>query len=150
MKRFVNKNCQVEELTYQQGFIALTSVIFISAVLLILTATLSASAYSLRFNVQDYENKKISSALAEACTKTALIKLAQNSDYSGDELITVEPGRLCKICGIAMGQPKSILTRAVQNGAYTNLLVVGSMSTENFAVSSWQEQAGYIGSCSVP
>jgi Tfp pilus assembly protein PilX len=82
----------------QRGFVALISVIIISAVLLFLMVTAAAIAFRGRFNTLDYENKKISVGLAEACVQTAMLKLAQSESYNpADELVTVETGKICKI-----------------------------------------------------
>lgn len=141
----------------QQGFIALTSVILISAVLLVLIVVISTSSFFARFNILDYENKKISSSLAEGCIKTALVNLAQDSvNYPGTipnpagALVTIETGKTCRICSVTTSNPYTIKTRAVYNNAYTNLTLVGNLGAANFSVTSWDETNSYPAGCNLP
>ena len=141
-----------------KGFIALISVILISAVLIALVVMVSAAGFYSRFNVLDYENKKVSVSLAEACAETALVNLAKNpTNYPSSIppagiLTTVDlaAGKTCRICLVSLSSPYSIITRAVYNNAYTNLTVTGTLGASNFNVSSWDEQASYAGSCLLP
>src|SRR4051812_21214163 len=120
--------------TGERGFVALISVIIVSAILLVLLFTLGAASFLSRFSVLDSENKRISLALAEACANTAMIRISQNSQYgispalpAGGDCVGVGGG-VCppsvsptsKTCRICRTSP-TILTRAVYNGAYTNL-----------------------------
>jgi hypothetical protein len=66
----------------QHGFIALMSVIIISAVLLGAAATASTAGFFARFNELNAEYKKTASGLAESCINTALLNLAQNYTYT--------------------------------------------------------------------
>ena len=141
--------------THESGFIALMSVIIMSAILLALLFTLGASSFLNRFDVLDVENKRISLGLAEACANRAMIKLAQNPGYAppaGGECVEVGGGKcpsgplICKIC-----QSSPIIARAVHNNAYTNLEVDGSISGPNFAVSRWREvEVNTMVDCTLP
>jgi len=140
----------------QQGYIALMSVILISATLLVLTFALGTAGFYSRFNVLDFENKKVSIFLAESCATTAMVHVAQDSSaYPGSipasgEQVSVGTGKTCRICSVAGSNPYTIVTRSVYNNAYTNLTVTGTLGASNFIVNSWDEQASYAGSCSVP
>jgi hypothetical protein len=139
----------------QKGFIALISVIIIFAILLMLTALIATSTFFTRFNVLDYENKKVSANLAEACAQIAMVNLAKDpGGYPGSlpvagQQITIATGKTCRICAITSG-PFIITTRAVYNKAYTNLKVVGTLNSSNFNVTSWDEFTPYSDSCAVP
>ena|SRR3989338_10087446 len=65
----------------QKGFIALMSAIIISVVLLLMITNLSLTGFYGRFNVLDSELKERSSALAEACVDTALLRIANDPTY---------------------------------------------------------------------
>ena len=140
----------------QDGFIALISVIIIFAILLVLVALIAVSGFFARFNVLNYENKKVSSFLAEACAENALVNLAKDpANYPGSipatgMLVTVEAGKSCRICSVSASSPYAIVTRAVYNKAYTNLVVNASAGTGNYTINSWDEQATYVGSCALP
>ena len=138
----------------QDGFIALTSVIIISAILLILVAVVSTAGFFTRFNVLDYENKTISSALAEACVETALVNLAADpTNYPASipvpagKQITVDSTKTCRICSVSA---TTIKTRAAYNKAYTNLTVVGNLDASNFNVTSWDENLTGPAGCNLP
>jgi hypothetical protein len=143
----------------QQGFLALTATIIIFAILIILLGIVSKSAFYNRFDVLDYENKKVSISLAEACAESALVNLAKNSNYQtadtvhGDA-VTVDalstPVKKCQICPISGTGPFAITTRALYNKAYTNLAVNATAGSANFSINSWDEQPTYSGNCTVP
>ncbi|MBI5004049.1 hypothetical protein HZC00_03070 [Candidatus Kaiserbacteria bacterium] len=146
----------------QRGFVALMSVIVISAILLMLIFTLGIASFFDRFDTFDTESKRASLDLAETCANMAILKIAQDADYvpaSGGECIsasdicgTPRAERVCKICSVVLrGSEYSITTRAVINGAYSNVQVKGSLTTENFLVTSWSEVSVYSGpTCIVP
>lgn len=108
---------------HQRGYIALISAIVISILLLAITTTLSFSGFYSRFNVLDFESKKISSQLARACINSAILKIISNPNYTGAEdiVLDVTSNKKCKIVSAASsGNQKIIQTQAVYNSAYTN------------------------------
>ncbi len=72
-----------------RGFIALTSALIISVVLIGLVATVSASTFFARFDALGGEYKRIASGLAESCANVALLRLAQDYTYAGGEVVSV-------------------------------------------------------------
>ncbi|MBI4993589.1 hypothetical protein HZC33_01340 [Candidatus Wolfebacteria bacterium] len=126
---------------FQKGYIALTSAVIISALIMIIALTLSSGSFSGRFDILGVEFKKISRALAEACAETALLKLAQNSSYSGDENIQIGD-KQCSILAIeSAGGQKIIKTKANFQNFITNLKIAVSIS--NLAVVYWEEVANF-------
>jgi hypothetical protein len=125
------------------GFIALMSAIIISAILLLITINLSKNSFSGRLNILDSEYKERSVALAEACVDTALLKLANNSAYTGNQTITVSGGDTCIIKNInPTTDPIVIDTKAffppvASQKATTNLHV--RVNKVDLAVLSWEE-----------
>ena len=146
----------------QEGFIALISIVLIFSALIILVSVVSISGFYARFNVLDYENKKVSMALAEACGETTLVNLAKDPSYqptspNGDSVPV--GSNSCKICSPITGSPPSgpftIITRAVyptsgSSKAYTNLTINGTLTATNFTINSWDEFSNYTGSCTLP
>src|SRR4051812_5142422 len=130
----------------ESGFIAVTSAIIISVLLLAITLGISLSGFFARFNVLDSESKERSVALAEACVNTAILDIASGTipvSFPTPE-ITVDniyPNDKCTIYSINVGLPSpgktTIKTRANPNQAYTNLRVV--IDSSNFGVISWDE-----------
>lgn len=145
-----------------RGFIALMSVMIMSAIVLVMIFTLGVSVFFSRFSVLDGENKRVSLALAEACANTAMLKVAQNSSYApvvGGECVSVSDtcgisgaAKTCRICSVTLTDGSyTILTRAVYKGAYTTLEVQGAVGPTNFLVTKWTELPTYSGAiCSIP
>ena len=124
----------------QRGFIALISSIVMSAILLLITTTLSLSSFFARFTILESEYKERSSTLAEACVDSALLKIALDNNYSPTNE-TVSVGKdSCLIKEVTTNsQQKIITTQAKYQESYTNLKV--TIQTNNLQVLSWIEVA---------
>lgn len=128
------------KLKNNNGFMALMSAIIISAVLLLIVTSLSFTGFYTRSNILDSELKEKSSALAEACVDTALLKLANDPLYappSGGEYIKVDEvsNEACTIKSIS---GSIIKTKANYNNKYfTNLEV--RFNGGDLSVISWEE-----------
>jgi len=143
-----------------RGFIALISVIIISAILLTLVFTLGLSSFFNRFDALDAENKRVSLGLAEACVNVAMLKVAQDGSYApavGGDCITLggtchapDPQKTCAICSVTGGNPATVVTRAVYNGAFSTVQVTFDTTPDNFAVSRWEELSAGTLVCAVP
>ncbi len=146
------KNLQLTayNLQLESGFIALMSAIVISVMLLAITLALGFSGFFARFNVLDSESKERSSALAEACGDSAILKISQDGAYApspvfdfttqtGGESVSVDTDS-CTIASVdSSGSQKIIKTQANFNKAYTNLRIV--IDTTDFTIVSWDECA---------
>ena len=128
------------------------SVLVISAILLVLIFTLGVAAFFDRFDTLDTESKRVSLALAEACGNIAMVKIAQNAGYTGNETITVDTGKFCKICTVSLARSTiSIVTRALYGSAYTNLQIQGALSPSDISITRWSEMGTYTGpTCLIP
>ena len=103
------------------GFIAITSVIILSVILLLLASTLSLSTYLNSAGALDAENKEISYFLAYSCLDRALLNLAQNPLYAGNETVMIDANQ-CAIGPIALlGANRVIPASATYNNTITNL-----------------------------
>jgi hypothetical protein len=145
--------------TASGGFVALISVIIISAILLVLVFTLEAASLFARFDSLDSENKRISLELAEACVQSAMLKEAQNPTYAGGDCISLggvcggaDPQQVCKICSVTYASGiATAYTRAAYRGAYTNLRVSFDTTPGSYAIQGWAELPSYgLGACPVP
>ena len=125
----------------QRGYISLISSIIISILLLAVTFAISFNNSSSRFNILNAEFKEQSSALAEACVDTALLKLAQNQSYGGNENISVGNDQ-CSILPIeTLTGQKIIKTKAIFQNAATNLKI--TVQASDLSVISWEEIAKF-------
>lgn len=121
----------------EAGYIALTSAIIISVFLMVIALTISSSSFSNRFSILDSEIKEKSSALAEGCVQVALLRLAQNSAYAGNEDVSID-GKTCSILPIETGIGQKIIkTRAAVQGFNTNFKVV--VNSSDLSIISWDE-----------
>ena len=119
-----------------EGFIALISAIIISAILLLVATTGSLSGFYSRFNILDAELKERSVALAEACADHALLRLANDITYTGNETVVVG-AQSCTIGTVSGSSQKTFKTQGIFKNFYTNLQITVDVTT--LAVISWQE-----------
>ncbi len=125
----------------QQGYIALTSVIIISLLLITIITALSSVNYFSRYNILENEFKERSGGLAEACVDYSLAKLAANSSYVGGENANIGSDS-CRVVSVTPGgNSYSILTQGIfpstgANRSYTNLSVTVD---SNLNITNWQE-----------
>ncbi len=120
-----------------KGYIAIISALVISFVLMVVTFGVSISGYFVRFNILDSYSKEVSNSLAETCVDTALLRLAENSLYSGNETVALGTDQ-CSILPLeTSGTQKIIKARAVVNDAYTNLKV--TVLSSDLSIVSWEE-----------
>ncbi|MBI5401623.1 hypothetical protein HZB05_02220 [Candidatus Wolfebacteria bacterium] len=121
----------------RNGYLALTSAIIISILILTISLSLEFSGFFARFNILDSEYKEKSLALADACADKALLKIIQNASYSGSETITIG-NNLCNILPIeTLSNQKTIKTSAVYQNAASNIKVIINMT--DFSIISWEE-----------
>lgn len=121
----------------QSGYIALVSTIIISVLLMAVSFATSSSGFFGRFNILNAEFKERSLALAEACVDTALLKLAQNQSYAGNENISMGNDQ-CSVLPIeTLSGQKIIKTKAIFQSSVTNLKI--TVQASDLSVISWEE-----------
>jgi len=132
---FQVSSCELRE----DGFVALISVIIITALLLIISFTLSFAGYYARFNTLNMEFKKQSVALAEACVDTARLDIA--SGITPPNTVSIGADHCTIVSVVTVGSQTIIETQAAYNNVCyknicTNLKVI--VDSNNLIV-SWQE-----------
>ena len=124
----------------ESGFVALVTATVLSFVLILVAVTLNQSGFFTRRALLDSEYKERSAALAEACADNALLRLAANPSYAGNELISID-GDNCQIRPIQQDVPAAgqitVEARAFFQEATTNLRIV--VNTLDLSVVSWNE-----------
>ena len=129
------------------GYIALTSVIICSLLLLAVTAVIGMSSYFGRFAIVKEEFKQQSNALAEACVDYALAQLKINpTAYSGNETAIPVGSNTCQVGSITPGgnewpkiiQAQGAYPQQTDERSFTTLLVTVD---SNFNIISWEEVA---------
>ncbi len=122
---------------FQQGFMAITTVMILSVILLLVASSLSFSGFFTRYNILDSELKKVSLSVAEGCVDQALLELAENSLplYPKDIYIGGIP---CTIKSITpSGTSKIISVEADYKKYITNLSV--TVDSTMLTILNWVE-----------
>jgi hypothetical protein len=123
-----------------EGFIALTSVLIMSLLLIVITVALSSANYFSRYNILENEFKQHSSDLAEACVNYAEGQIAANSSYPGGQIAVGSDN--CTVVSVLPNESGyTIIARGIYpknqpKESYTNLTV---QINSSFAVTSWTE-----------
>jgi len=124
------------------GFIALTSAIILSAILILIVVTSGFTGFSGRINILDSELKERSEALAEACWDTAFLKFTNDASYDPVNEVVNVGSDSCIIKSITGGGSKTFKVQGkYQNNYFTNLEIILDTSTNS--VTSWKEVASF-------
>lgn len=120
-----------------RGYIAITSAIIITMLVMMIVFAINLIGYFSRYNVLTSELKDISLSLAEGCAEKALLKYAEDSAYAGNENITVG-ARQCNILPVeTSGSDRILKTKAVVESTTSNIKVV--FNGNDMAIVSWEE-----------
>jgi len=123
------------------GLIAIVTAIILSFLIILVATVLGSSALFSRSNDVDFLSKQSSYFLARSCLDQALLELAGNSDYSGNEVIAIDSYQ-CTINPVeTSGSNKIIKATATVNSAVTNLKLTVVSTT--FATVSLEEVSSF-------
>ena len=84
---------------YTQGFIALTSVLILSAIFLSMSISVASRAISESDTAIAFRERDAAQYLARACLEYARMELERTLDYQGNEGILIQ-GQACQILNI--------------------------------------------------
>lgn len=119
------------------GFVALISTILICASILIVLTTLSVSEFYGRYDILESELKEKSVGLAEACGDMAILKIINESTYTGNETMNIS-GDSCTIGTISTsGNIKSFTVSSLYKNYNTYFKIKVDKTT--FEILSWEE-----------
>lgn len=124
----------------QGGFIALISTTILVAILLIIITTANISSFFARFNIQGSEFKRISLGLSESCTNIALLRIAQNYNYNGDEIININSDQ-CYIYPIIYSDSDIDLTSGFEKSKIATIKTKAQYPLNNGSWSTNEVQA---------
>lgn len=114
---------------YQHGYIAVVSSLILTALVLAIILTSASNVFFGLTNVLISKSKKTTKYLAESCLETALLSLANDKSYTGNETITIASSS-CKIVSIVnQGATKIIKSSASSSYSSTNLILTVSSTT---------------------
>lgn len=127
----------------QPGIIALTTVLIIGAVVLVASLGIAFRSVSETKITVTHENSYRAFSLATACMEKALLSLADNASYGGNETINID-GDSCIINTLeTLGTSRIIKTHATYLGYIRRIQVTVSQTTPPLQVSSWQEVSSF-------
>lgn len=119
------------------GYIALVSALIITAVIVLIVAAVGQLAFFGRAAISDVHFKEKSRALAGACANTALLKLADNANYVGNETIAVASDT-CRIFAITSSSTGRIIdAQGVFQRSYTNFRI--TVTSGAVDIVRWEE-----------
>ena len=122
-----------------KGYIAITSAVIISVLIMGVVFAVSFSGFFNRFNILDSSLKETANSLAEACVETALVKLAENINYGGNENIAIGSEQCAILALETNGNQKIIKTKAIVQNAVANFKV--TINAASLSIISWEELA---------
>lgn len=120
----------------KNGFIALFSVIIISAILVLTAVTLSFSGFYGRFNILDTESKERSNALADACIDSARLAISTDS-YTLGTTVVVPVGS--QSCTYTIDNNDQIVASGSFNDTYAYYYVQVDTTDGNLAFTDFKE-----------
>lgn len=113
----------------QFGYIAISTAIILSIVIILVAISLGSANLFTRFNYLDFDNKQASYLTARSCLNYALLKLTDNAGYAGNETINVA-SYTCTIQPIEVSGSNTIIKAHSQvSGATTNLKLTVTTAT---------------------
>jgi hypothetical protein len=131
----------------QHGFIALISILILSAVLLATTLSLAQFGIANRFFILNLEQKAVSKKVAEACVQIARIKVYNDPTYTVSTPVSVAiAGGTCNIYTVTVSGSNSSIKATSQNGdTISNLCVIVNNTTGDFT--TWKELPTITDTC---
>ena len=122
----------------QKGYALLVSVVVIATVLVMLATVSARRVQDSSFTALDLNHQLQAKALAQGCAQEALLKRSIDSQYAGNETITIQ-GETCTILPIS-GQFIDVEAN-VQDRYYR--LHIGLTADEPPEISSWERVVSF-------
>lgn len=122
------------------GFIAIISVIILSAVILLVSIGVSLRSISAGDSASGGEFSSRALALAEACAEHASLRLANNLSYAGNENIIVEGSDSCTVLPTeGTGNINRVIKAEAMVRGYKRRIRVDIAQVRPYALVSWRE-----------
>lgn len=126
-----------------RGYIALISVLIISAVLILIAVSIvQLGIGGTKMAIQENQSLE-SDYVAQACAEEALIKLVESATYSGNEIITIN-GNTCQILPLeGSGSNKVIKISTMTHNQTKRLKIETNQLRPTIGIASWQEVSSF-------
>lgn len=129
----------------QEGFIALTSILIVGAIVLTISIGLSLRSIGETNMSLGEQLSNRASGLAHACAEDALLKLKNDLNYSGNETVIIDRSDSCDILAIegSGNTDRTIKTQAMFSGFTRKVKVVISQVNPTTQITSWEEVSDF-------
>jgi len=127
-----------------KGFIALTSVLVLSAILLSITISVASRSISTAEISTGNSAKHKARILARSCAEHALVELQRTLNYSGNESLTID-GESCDILSISgTGNTNRVIQAKSEVFGYIQKLeIMVSEVSPDVTITSWDEVTSF-------
>lgn len=128
----------------EKGFIAITSILIVSAIVLAIGIGVSLRAIGETDMSLGEELSIRALNLADACAEDAMLKLKNNLSYSGDESIVIDGSNSCDILLVeGSGNNNRIIKTESLVGGYKRKVKVEITTVSPLNVASWGEVSDF-------
>jgi len=123
-----------------KGFIALTSVLVLSAIFLSVSISIASRAISVLSSEVAYMERDASLYSAEACAEHALMEVQRTLNYAGDESILIGDGS-CEVLSVEDTDEGTVIRTESTVGEHTyELQLILEERSQDAAVTQWNRQ----------
>lgn len=123
--------------TNKKGYIAITSSLIITMLIMAIVFAVSIAGYFGRHNIMTSEFKDLSLSFAEGCMEKALLRYAEDPTFVGNEMIIINL-YTCETLPIEiLGDYKVFKSKTTFRGVRSNIKVVFDPS--DMSIISWEE-----------
>lgn len=140
---FVNSMRTFLHTQARRGYVALLSVIFISAIGVIIMTSVIASGVNASRTDFSTQQLGIARSMASSCAEEALQRILESGISSGADNLTLAPGSCSYIISSTGGQNITIKSTGVLDTITARVLVVIATTTPSIILSSWQEVSDF-------
>ena len=126
-----------------RGYVALVSVLVVSAVGLAVASSLLLLGLSYSKSSLALSQSDIAKSLADACAEDALQHIRDNTAYSGTATLNLNGDSCSSTVTSGIGQIRNINASGSKNGVVRKVKVSISAHTPQIIISSWQEVADF-------
>ncbi len=124
-----------------RGYIALISMLILSAILAAVAMSAGSASYFARQGVLQQEEHALARARADSCAHVALLQFAEDPSYrprSGGETVQIEPKRACTIDAVSASDTEVVITARAHEGL-VSVEVEARATRAPLRLVSWKE-----------
>lgn len=121
------------------GYIGLLTTVIINSILMSVTISLAAGSMFHSLNILNTQYKIESKDAALSCGSLAMLYLAFDGSYPGNQEISLQNGSKCKIDNIPPPQNNLLTIHASSNSYDSTVKIFTQLNINDFTSSDWRE-----------